>query len=588
MDDHVARFIRGILDALAVLLGLYYSKKYAAIARRLGLPPITASERRGFVIIQIDGLAHAHLQTAIARGYAPYLGRLIRRQDFFLSPWRVGLPGTTPAVQAGIMFGDNDDIPAYRWYNKRKGESVRSNLPASARAIRERIGTKRPGILTGGSSYMNMLDGDASLSMFTLGTLNRQRFFEGVKGIGFLLIFALNPLRGVTTFVLAVWEYLTDLYQRTSALVRQQNPRPLERKFPFLRVMSNVVLRDIQTFAVMIDVYRGAPAIYTTYFGYDEVAHHYGLVSKPALRALRAIDTRIRRIDSMRRMALTREYDLYILSDHGMTVATPFQKTYDRTLGQLIRDLADQRIEFSESGGAGNDDDLQPMYIGEELEVIEANLRPSLAPIPHMLRRLVAKRVGVYADEVVEADLSRRMDLIVRNSGSVSHVYFNTAPRQLDLTEVASLFPSLIDGLVSHPGIWLVVAREGEEVVVMSGGGSLRLDDGYEVEGIDPLGAIIQRRLVGQQLRRLARFSQSGDIILFGSYDQATESVCCFEDLWASHGGIGGPQEIPFLMTEQHIAWDTATVTQATDLYQFFAGRYDIENGSGLAQSSDA
>lgn len=122
----------------------------------------------------------------------------------------------------------------------------------------------------------------------------------------------------------------------------------------------------------------------------------------------------------------------------------------------------------------------------------------------------------------------------------------------------------------------------------MSGGGSLRLDDGYEVEGIDPLGAIIQRRLVGQQLRRLARFSQSGDIILFGSYDQATESVCCFEDLWASHGGIGGPQEIPFLMTEQHIAWDTATVTQATDLYQFFAGRYDIENGSGLAQSSDA
>jgi hypothetical protein len=26
----------------------------------------------------------------------------------------------TSSCQAGIMFGDNDDIPAYRWYDKAK------------------------------------------------------------------------------------------------------------------------------------------------------------------------------------------------------------------------------------------------------------------------------------------------------------------------------------------------------------------------------------------------------------------------------------------------------------------------------------
>ena len=29
-----------------------------------------------------------------------------------------GLPSQTSACQAGIMFGDNNDIPAFRWYDK--------------------------------------------------------------------------------------------------------------------------------------------------------------------------------------------------------------------------------------------------------------------------------------------------------------------------------------------------------------------------------------------------------------------------------------------------------------------------------------
>ncbi|MBC7238085.1 MAG: alkaline phosphatase family protein, partial [Chloroflexi bacterium] len=337
----IAKIIRAVVDSLAAILGLYYSTKYAAIIRRLGLPLVEPSERRGFVVLQIDGLAYIHLLEAIERGYAPYLQRLLRRGEFRLHPWRVGLPCTTPAVQAGIMFGNNDEIPAFRWYDKKAGLLIDCAQPAPVHAIQERIASLRPGILTGGSSYMNMFDGGASLSMFTLGAWNSKHFFENVKGLGFLILFLLNPFRSLKMFILAIWEYFTDLVQHTMALLKQRTPHPLQRKFRFLRVVSNVVFREIQTFAVMIDIYRGVPAIYATYYGYDEVAHHYGPLSKPALRALHAIDRRIRRIDGLRRLALTREYDLYILSDHGMTSATPFKRVFGGTLGELARDCAD-------------------------------------------------------------------------------------------------------------------------------------------------------------------------------------------------------------------------------------------------------
>ena len=39
--------------------------------------------------------------------------------------------------------------------------------------------------------------------------------------------------------------------------------------------------------------------------------------------------------------------------------------------------------------------------------------------------------------------------------------------------------------------------------------------------------------------------AHSGDLILFGAWDG--EQVICFEEQVASHGGLGGPQDWPFL-----------------------------------------
>jgi len=589
---------QGIADAIAALFSFYYSKKYAAIVRWMGLRRTTTADRRGFIVIQVDGLAHQHLTSAIDLGYAPNLERLLRRGDLVLRRWYSGLPCTTPAAQAGIMFGNNDNIPAFRWYDKARNEAIVCKTPAAVRAIQDRISAGRVGILTGGSSLMNMFDGDASLSMFTLGAMHRKRFFESVRGLGFVALFVLNPLRPLTTLLLSIWEYLTEVVQRVAASFGERALNPLDPGFSFSRIMGSVIFRDIQTFALLVDIYRGAPSLYTTYYGYDHLAHHYGPLSKPALRALRAIDSRIHRIDKLRRLGLSRNYDLYILSDHGMTAAAPFRHTYGQSLGEVISaSIGNQRIGMSEDYAPERQEVLQIKYLLDELAAVEANVGPSLAFVPHKLRSLALRRIALD-DEILEHwDSERRLDLVVRNSGSLSHVYLNLVPRQMNISEIAALYPNLISNLTSHAGIWLVIGREDDQVIVLSREGVLTLgpdhpgpgatvaqgraagrpptaSQGYHVEGKDPLSCCASPAIQAAQIRRLASFSQSGDLIIMGRYDAATETVACFEDQWACHGALGGPQEVAFLAMDRAVRWNSDGVTQATQLYPLFAARY--------------
>lgn len=574
MKAKLSALFRAVMGLIAALLGSYYSAKYALLAKRLGLPHVTSDGKRGFIIIQVDGLAYDFLLAAMERGYAPTLQRLLQRGELRLHPWKPGIPGTTPAVQAGILFGDNDELPAYRWYDKATGEAVVSSTPSVAQALQQRYARQRPGILRGGSSYMNMFDGDASLAMFTVGSIGRHRFFESIRGLGFFLLFLLNPLRSLHVLVLALWEYLVDLAQRAHAAIRRQTPRPLGRMFPFLRVMSNVVLREIQTFSALLDIYRGVPSLYTTYLGYDELAHHYGPLSKPALRALRAIDLRIQRIDNFRRLGLSRPYDLYVLSDHGMTDCTPFARVYGQTVGQLLQELVGRSAALHETYGVSRQDLMRALYVQEELEAIEANVAAPLSRIPQWLRNYVARRLPYDAQAWDEGTTDT--DLVVRSSGSLCHVYLNARPHQLELREVVALYPSLISSLLAHPGIWLVIGRDKESAVIFGREGLLSVNGEIHIEGRDPLREVPYARWAARQLARVARFRSSGDLILMGAYDADAQRVSCFEEQWACHGGLGGPQDMAFLMVGPEVPWEAAAPQQATDIYRLFTQRYKL------------
>src|SRR5690606_6950246 len=86
----------------------YYKLKYlpfAAERRRRRDGDSAERLRRGFVVIQIDALAHEDFERALERGYMPHLKKLIERDGWQVRRFPAGLPSATPAAQAAIFYG---------------------------------------------------------------------------------------------------------------------------------------------------------------------------------------------------------------------------------------------------------------------------------------------------------------------------------------------------------------------------------------------------------------------------------------------------------------------------------------------------
>src|SRR5690606_4497212 len=188
------------------LYRFYYRLKYFPFTgeRRRRLE----RDERGFVVIQIDALAHEDLVRAIERGYAPRLRRLIERDGWELRRFPAGLPSATPAAQAAIFFGTKQDIPAFRFYEKSERRLIIGSKPADVQYIRDRL--PESGILDGGSGYVNIYDGGADRAVFTLAAKEPQQFLEKMGGARVALLLLLHPIRLVRMVFDSVVEYVRE------------------------------------------------------------------------------------------------------------------------------------------------------------------------------------------------------------------------------------------------------------------------------------------------------------------------------------------------------------------------------------------
>ena len=559
-------WLRQFVEFINWLAAQATGRKYEAIARQIGHATTGPSEnpsQRRFVAIQIDGLAHEHLQRAMALGYTPTLQRLVA-QGYRLQRWRCGLPSSTPSVQAGIMYGNNWDIPAFRWYEKSTGAALMCKMPRHVERIKSRIAEGRSGILKGGSSYTNMLDGDARLALFTLSAMGRQRFFEHLRGLGWALLFVLIPWRILSTLGRALWELLREWGRTLGRWIRSGFRHRLTLGKPVLQVLTNIVFGEIQTFAVLLDVYRGMPAIYVNYYGYDEIAHQDGPLGGEALRALKRIDRHIRRIDSVRRKYWP-DMDLYVLSDHGMTRTITFRSLVDKPLGEFIAEHVKATVAWEEPLATGRWDDREANFLLDELAGIEAHLSQRGQRLTKILRRWIADKVP--PSENAEWDLARGSDVVVRSSGSLAHIYFNVTKERMDVSEIAILYPELLDVLGDVEAIGLVLGLDDGRPVVITNRGTATLTTEWLPPGLsEPEQSVVD-------LARLVSFPHSGDLVLLGAWDGRDE-VVTFEEQIATHGGTGGPQEYPFFITPPDAPLDLSSVTNSRQLYPYFMRRY--------------
>ncbi|MFN2603423.1 MAG: alkaline phosphatase family protein [Gemmatimonadaceae bacterium] len=546
----------------------YYAIKYRAFARERR----PHDGRRGLIMLQVDALAYSDLRRAIERGYCPTIQSLLDEQSFDLRRWFCGLPSATPYCQAGIFYGQNDGIPAFRFFDKPARRLITCNSPDGVQYIRDRIPT--PGALAGGSSYVNLLDGDAQTVAFTVATRQKMSVYQRLGGTRMALLIALHPVRVLRMIAQSILEWLREEVERTRGELLGRATHS-EGIFPLIRIFSNVIVRELQTMAILLDVYLGVPIIYSTFMQYDELAHHFGPSSRPALADLRRTDSRISEIWRMARVVGGRGYDLVILSDHGMTRSVSYRVKFGESLGATVQGLLTDQALISQSERSEYAD------VGAEIvEAVAQATPPRMARFRRGLRRIrdwVRSRYGLR--EIILPEkyrVDRIHDVVVTYSSCLALVYFADDENQLSLDSILSNATrrSLYEAVVAHPGIGLVLTRQDGAVYAESSKGKARIQSEQVtvIAGKNPLEPYGTESYQLRAIESLVGQSNCGDCVLFGAFDGY--EIVSFDDQVGAHGSAGGDQVYPFLITPAGLVARDERIEDARDIHRVVLNKY--------------
>ncbi|MDC0766487.1 phage holin family protein [Streptomyces sp. HD] len=525
--------------ALAVRDDDAYRRRLYRLAdrRRRALPPGPSSP--GTVFIQLDGVGHDVLLAAVGKGLMPtvarWLGDHTGRPDrtdgtrpgaaptHRLTPWRTDWSSQTGASQLGILHGSNHDVPAFRWYEKAGREVVVCNRPTSAAELQRRAvdRTGDGGLLSvDGASRGNLFSGGADEQALVLSIATKRRGRRNRSRAGYFAYFS-DPANAVRTALSFIAEVGREIGESTRARARKVRPRVSRGGlYPFVRAFATVVERDVVVAAVMGDMLAGRTAVYADLVAYDEVAHHSGPCSRDAEKVLERLDRALALIEKVAEHA-PRPYRIVVLSDHGQSPGETFRARYGLGLGELVR------------AGCG-------------------------LPVPRKARRTHS---GAEARAAVRAALRRpveeggeqhrparrRSEPIVLASGNLGLVSFPDVPHRMTREEIDARHPALLTTLANHPGVGFLLVRSEQHggLVLGAYGAEIPLDrldaDPGPLEVFGPGAA--------DAVRRTHSFPNTADIMVNSFHDPADGEVLAFEEQIGSHGGLGGAQGRPFLLS---------------------------------------
>ena len=499
------------------------------IARRQG--GATRTEVPGIIFLEIDGLALPVLRRAMRDGNATTMARWLAEGTHRLTEWETDLSSQTGASQAGILLGSNDDIPAFRWVDKESGTLTACSAPADCARIEADRATGIGLLVDGGSSRGNLLSGEAEEVILTVSRMEAEKRANP----GYRAFFA-NGFNVTRALVLFGWEVILEWTAALRAIRRDVRPRGHRGGvYPFLRGAMCVIVRDLIVYGVLTDMMRGRPAVYATFSSYDEVAHHSGLERADTLEALRKLDEQFGRIDRARRYA-PRPYEIVVLSDHGQTQGATFKQRNGYGLDELV----ERSLERNRRGGRRR-----------RRAACDGRARGRRGYRPDgRARRRSARRTT-----------SRTKQVVVLGSGNLGLISLMEEPRRLTLEEIDERHPRLIPALRAHPHVgWLLVRSSERGPVALGSAGAHYLADGA-IEGEDPLAPFAPN--APRHLLRTDGFAHVADIMVGSFYDPDLEEGCAFEELISFHGGLGGPQTRPFILSSRRASRSPTATSSA-------------------------
>ena len=538
----VAFLLSVSLMLLAPALSIDDDARQLRLVRRRARRALDAGRTNvpGVILFEIDGLAEPVLRRALSEGHAPTMAHWLAEGSHRIVPWECDLSSQTGASQAGLLLGSNHDMPAFRWYEKETGRTMVSNHGKDAVELEQRHSDGGGLLAAGGASRGNMFSGDAPHCSATMSVL-RDRQRSSTRE--YFAYFA-DPYGFTRTIALYLWDVLLE--RRAARRQRRRGEGHIDRGgvYPFMRGAITVIMRDLNVATVLGDIFEGVPVVYSTFVGYDEVAHHSGVEQPDAFAVLKQHDAQLARLERAVQQA-PRPYHLVVLSDHGQSQGRPFRQRYGLELEELVKTAV------------GGGDVYAPPAPDEGVSSIGGALtdaRDEDTAGARMLAR--ATRDHLVDGEVVlgpnrEAAEGSRQDAsshtaIVLASGGLGLISLPQSQQRMSIGEIESLHPLLISTLVDHPGIGFVMVRaDGEGALVLGSKGSRRLRDD-QVTGEDPL--LDFGPNAAEHLRRTDGFPHCPDILVNCLYDVETNEVAPFEEFMGSHGGLGGWQSHPFAL----------------------------------------
>ena len=559
----IASFVYAIINTvLTAILGVDSGDSYYGllVQRLLVKRSAGQSESPGLVILQIDGLAHPILAARMRAGSVNNLASWVRSGTHKLSRWEAILPSMTSASQAGILHGNNDGIPAFRWYERDRNHLMASSNPTDATLIVSRISNGEGLLSNNGASICNLMTGDATRSYLTTASIKAEG--GGIGESKAFLGFFFSPSGYLRSFTLFLGEFIKELTQarrtRRSGIQPQMHRGA---KYAGMRAASNVILRDVNVALIIDEMYRGTNVIYADFTDYDELAHHCGPERVESFQALDGVDQAIGTLVKATEEA-PRPYKFVVLSDHGQSLGATFKQRYGKSLGEYIRELMGGRATVVQSTSKAEGSMFVNAFLSEITKA--KGVGPTVAR---------AALSGKTTDGVVNLDAddeppaaADESSIAVVGSGNLGLVWFTGNDHRLTVEELEALHPGLIASVAAHPGVAMLMVRSAEHGAVVFGPKGTRYLDQDRVEGEDPAALFGPNTVMS--LKREDAMTHAPDLLLLSQYNPDLGEVAAFEELIGSHGGLGGPQTEPFILHPVEWELDEAVPLGAPAIYR--------------------
>lgn len=473
----------------------------------------------GVIIVEIDGLAYEVLCEAVEKGEMPTVKEMIESNEYNLRMWETDLSSQTGASQAGILHGNNEGIVAFRWIEKANGnQMMQCSGITKVPELEERISNGDGLLVDNGASRSNLFSGDTDNVIFTFSKIMD---FKKLYNKAWYSVFS-NPSNFARIVALFLGDMVREIWSQITHSLRDVKPR-IKRGIVYIptRAATNVFMREINTSTLIGDMMIGdIDVAYSTYLGYDEIAHHSGVRDSDAWIALRQMDRQIKHLIDANKYS-PRDYQFVIQSDHGQTNGATFTQRYGESFEDFVKSLLPEDMTVFAKMDS-NDDHFVADY----------------TPFARKERKI--KKEEKEAQELSDSEV------IVLASGNLAMIYLTQWSQRLTYEELNSYFPELIPGIINNEYVGFILVNSAEHGDLAIGrNGTYYLDSG-KIDGENPLEGFGDN--IVRHLKRTSSFEHTPDILVNSFYDDEADEVCAFEELVGSHGGVGGDQSKPFIL----------------------------------------